>query len=181
MTLSFLPETSMRPTDMRPFKRRTGIIWQRLALWALVVAVAGLGLASPVAAQLAARDKAGKLDRFLSHRAANAPDEDTFKVIITLRPGARRGLLLRLRAHGVQISHDHTIINAVAAELPARLIRILEDDKDVASSVRQRGVAVGHLQQRERLGGEQRVQPAEHARPSGAGSPRDEDLSAGRC
>jgi len=31
------------------------------------------------------------------------------------------------------ISHDHTIINALAAELPARLIRTLEDDKDVVA------------------------------------------------
>ncbi len=121
----------MRRAATQPFGPRTGIIWQRFALWALIVAVAGLGLASPAAAQSAGPEKASKRDRFLEQHAANAPDDATFKVIITLRPGARKSLLQKLRAHGVEISHDHTIINAVAAELTARLIRRLEDDKDV--------------------------------------------------
>ena len=123
----------MQRADMRPFEPRTGIIWQRLALWALIVAVAGLGLAFPAAAQPAGPEKAGKLDRFLEQHATNGPDDEAFDVIITVRPGARRGLLKKLAAHGASVRADFQIIEAVAAELPARLIRILEDDKDVVT------------------------------------------------
>jgi hypothetical protein len=88
-----------------------------------------------------------KMDRRLLHRAMTRPDSNTAEpVIVRLRPGARRGLIQRLRAQGATIKADMPVIEAVATALPPRLVRLLARDRDVLSistdsPVRSHGVA----------------------------------------
>jgi len=74
-----------------------------------------------------------KLDKVVREAIEVAPDDARVRVIVTIAPGARQGVLAKLRAHGVQVSHDFTIIPAMAAQLPAGLIRSLEKDKDIVA------------------------------------------------
>ena len=75
----------------------------------------------------------GKLDKVVREGLAVARGDTRIRVIVTVAPNARRGLLARLRAHGVDVSHDFTLIPAMSAKLPAGLIRQLEKDKDVVA------------------------------------------------
>ncbi|MGE3843156.1 MAG: S8 family serine peptidase, partial [Vicinamibacterales bacterium] len=80
-----------------------------------------------------AKGNDGKFDRHLRERLAKTSDADPTpeSVILTVRPGARRGLVQRLRAMGATVNEDFTIIDASSAKLPARVLRQLADDKDV--------------------------------------------------
>ena len=81
-------------------------------------------------AQGASQDEK-KFDKRLRDEINAASDDAPIKVIVTVKPGARRGLLQKLKAHGATVSADFTIIEAVAAELPPGLLRSLASDKDV--------------------------------------------------
>ncbi len=68
------------------------------------------------------------LDRPLAERLARGldQDEENVRVIIRLKPGAKRGLIQALRAQGATVSADFTVVEAVAANLPVRLVRALQ-------------------------------------------------------
>ncbi|MDH4064604.1 MAG: DNRLRE domain-containing protein, partial [Acidobacteriota bacterium] len=75
-----------------------------------------------------------KFDRQLLQRVERDPDASTAeKVIVRLRPGARRGIIQRLRAQGATVTADLAVIEAVAARLPRRMLRRLAQDRDVLS------------------------------------------------
>jgi len=112
----------MRVTRIEPRRRRNG--WRWLAAAVLALLLVGLPTA-------AGAGPAGKLDRFLEQHAANAPDGAVYPVIVTIRPGASRGVLQKLAAHGADVRAHFDIIEAVAADLPAGLLRSLAKDKDV--------------------------------------------------
>jgi hypothetical protein len=76
-------------------------------------------------------DPPSRLDRFLDEQLAAASDDTPLDVIITMRPGARHGVLQKLAAHGARVGANFGIIEAVAAQLPAGLLRSLAKDKDV--------------------------------------------------
>ena len=48
------------------------------------------------------------------------------RVILRLKPGTKRGLIQALRAQGATVSADFTVVEAVAARLPVRLLRALQ-------------------------------------------------------
>ena len=100
----------------------------RLGTAALVLAFLGLAFVPALAQPV--RDK---LDKVVRESMATAPDDARVRVIITVAPDARQGVLAKLRAHGAEVSHDFTLIPAVAATLPAGLIRSLAKDKDVVA------------------------------------------------
>ena len=100
-----------------------------------VLAAAFLGIAAqPIYAQHEDR----KLDRHLRQRVekveAFEAEDAPVKVIVTVRKGARRGLLQKLMAHGAtRLNADFTVIDASAAELSPRQLRRLARDRDVVS------------------------------------------------
>ncbi|MDH4066907.1 MAG: DNRLRE domain-containing protein, partial [Acidobacteriota bacterium] len=106
---------------------------------ALATALAALvALSAPVGAQgrSGRSAEAGhvKLDRHLQQRVTRALDDDApEKVIVRLRPGARRGIIQRLRAQGATITADLPVVEAVATRLPGRMLRQLAEDRDVLS------------------------------------------------
>ena len=69
----------------------------------------------------------------LRQHVATAADDAATRVIIRFAPGARHGLRTRLRANGITVRHDFTAIGAVSGRLSARMLRMLERDKDVLS------------------------------------------------
>ena len=97
----------------------TGLITIALAIFGL----AGLGAAEP----------ASKFDKALRARAAESSDDAPLKVIVTLRPGAKRGLVQALKAQRARLSNDFSIIEAFSGDLPAGLVRLLEKHPDVLS------------------------------------------------
>jgi serine protease AprX len=88
-----------------------------------------------VAAQPAqAQHEHRKLDRHLRGTVERATDDDApVKVIVTVRPSARKGLPQKLRAHGARVSTDLSVIDASAAELTVKELRRLAHDTDVLS------------------------------------------------
>jgi hypothetical protein len=97
--------------------------------WALPIALA---VSSVLVSPAAAKDDDRKFDKRLRERLA-VNDDSPKKVIITIRPGARLGLLQRLRAQGVTVNREHNIIEAVSTNLRPSLLRRLATDKDVIS------------------------------------------------
>ena len=111
-------------------------------------AVAALAALIALTAQPAdAQHERGKLDRHLRSRVEEAPDDDVpVRVIVSVRPGARRGLQQKVRAHGGRAAGAFNIIDAGAAELSPKQLRTLALDRDVVSisvdaDVRADGVA----------------------------------------
>ena len=100
--------------------------WRRTLASLLLVGVTALGLAPDATAGPRA-----KMDRHLRERAGRAADATPFKVIVTLKKGAKRDFVKALRASGYQVGADFTLTEAFAAQLPAGLLRALENDPDV--------------------------------------------------
>ena len=100
--------------------------WLSLAICALLVA----GLAGQVFA-----GQQGNVsqthDKIVAARLQHGPDDEVLPVIIKIRPGARKGLLQKLEAHGAQVHSEFDIIEAVATDLPVGFLRALAHDKDV--------------------------------------------------
>ena len=71
------------------------------------------------------------MDRHLRERASQAADATPFKVIVTLKPGAKRHFVKAMKAAGLKVDADFTLTEAFAAQLPAGLLRALENDPDV--------------------------------------------------
>jgi hypothetical protein len=102
--------------------------WRRSVASLLLAAVAALGLAPDVTAGPRA-----KMDRHLRERTSQAADATPFKVIVTLKPGAKRHVVKALKASGYQVGADFTLTEAFAAQLPAGVLRALENDPDVVA------------------------------------------------
>jgi hypothetical protein len=94
----------------------------------LLASLALLGLTLDAAAGPGRRDK---MDRHLRERTSRAADATPFKVIVTLKPGAKRHFVKAMKASGLKIDADFTLTEAFAAQLPAGLLRALENDPDV--------------------------------------------------
>lgn len=104
---------------------RAKCVWGRATLaWVLALLVA---VSAPIGAQgRSAGSDDLKLDRQLRHRVATSRNEEApEKVIVRLRPGARRGIIRRLRAQGAVVTADLAVIEAVATRLPRRMLRQL--------------------------------------------------------
>ena len=110
--------------------RFTGVVrvWRTVVAAFLVVAFAAAGWAQPD------RPRGHhKLDRFLAERTATASDDTPMDVIVTMRPGARRGIVKALKGSGVPVKDDITLIEAVKVRVPAKLVKLLGEDADVVS------------------------------------------------
>ena len=131
----------------RPTQRLWGPLQSQKRTWssvrytvALALLQAALGSGAPEAQGLrapgkaAAHGQAERLDQQLAARLGGARDTDPLPVIITVKPGAKRGLLRALQAQGASVSEDFTIIEAFAGQLPAGLVRALQKHSDASSS-----------------------------------------------
>jgi hypothetical protein len=110
----------------RPVTTQLRSLWRRTFASVLIIGLAALALA-PVAAA----GPPSKMDRYLRDHAGQSADETPFKVIVTTRPGAKRGLIQALKAQGVNVNADFTLIEAFAATLPAGLLRALAQNPAV--------------------------------------------------
>jgi serine protease AprX len=72
----------------------------------------------------------GKLDSVLSHRGASHGHQT---VIVTVKPGTKRGVYRRLEAHGGRLLKDHSIINGLSVRVDAHGLAALVSDPDVQS------------------------------------------------
>ena len=104
--------------------------WRSTLAGLLALGVAALGIAGQATAQPASKH-ASKFDRSLREREKATDDATPLKVIVTLKPGAKRGLVRALKANGARLSDDFSIIEAFAGDLPAGLLRALEQHPDV--------------------------------------------------
>ena len=111
--------------------QESSIALKRRARWCSVLAIAA-AFSFVVATPATAKGDHEKFDRKLRERLSTN-DDSPKKVIITIRPGARRGLLQRLRAQGVTVNREHNIIEAVSTNLRPSLLRRLATDRDVIS------------------------------------------------
>jgi hypothetical protein len=78
-------------------------------------------------------DRADRADRHLAERLNQGDGSDRERVIITLKPGAKRWLLKELQAHGERADVDFGVIDAFAGRLPRRMLRQLRNHPDVVS------------------------------------------------
>ena len=100
--------------------------------WRLGTAALGLAFLGLAFGPAQAQPKGDKLDKMV-RQARGDYGRGAPRVIITVAPGARKGIYAKLKAHGATVNADFTIIEALAAELPPGFIRSLEQDKDVVS------------------------------------------------
>ena len=73
---------------------------------------------------------ATKLDSVLRHRGSSGGRQT---VIVTVKPGAKRGVRRRLEAHGGRLLKDHAIISALSVRVDAHGLDALVSDPDVES------------------------------------------------
>jgi serine protease AprX len=98
----------------------------RIAATALVLALLSL-----VAGVAHAQPGHGKIDKAVRAALETPSDDGLIPVIVTLAPGARPGIRALLRAHGAEVTREFDLIQAVTADLPPNLIRVLAAVKDV--------------------------------------------------
>ncbi len=77
--------------------------------------------------------RAERVDRHLAERLDQGDGNDRERVIITLKPGAKRQLLQQMQAAGERADQDFGVIDAVATRLPRRVLRQLRNHPDVVS------------------------------------------------
>jgi serine protease AprX len=112
--------------------------WTAVVFWAsafrYAAALALVLAASSIVGPAAAHADTRKLDTHLLEKMrAASRDDNPVKIIVTVRPGARKGLLRRLEALGASVSDDFRTIEASAAYLRPSRLRRLAEDKDVVS------------------------------------------------
>ena len=105
------------------------IVWTRAVFAMLLVLLSVGGPVLSAQGRNVERDER-TLDAHLQARMHGGDDEPQ-PVIVTFRPGARRGVVQRLMAQGATITSEYGIIEAVAATLPPGLLRSLSKDRDV--------------------------------------------------
>jgi serine protease AprX len=77
--------------------------------------------------------KRAKVERALAERMAKKGAGEKERVILSLAPGKRTGLLRALQAQGVTVGAEFSLIEALAADIPVGLLRALEQHPDVLS------------------------------------------------
>ena len=77
--------------------------------------------------------RADRADLQLAERLNQGDGTDRERVIITLKPGAKRRLLQELQAYGERADQDFGVIDAFAGRLPRRMLRQLRQHPDVVS------------------------------------------------
>jgi subtilisin family serine protease len=92
--------------------------------------LAGLGT-SGVGAKGSKPGPRKKLDRFLQNLADNGAPGERVRVIVTAQPGARQHVKAGLAASDGAILNEHSIIEAVTAEVPVGRLRALGANDDV--------------------------------------------------
>ena len=106
--------------------------WPRLLqLATLAIFILTGGAGAPQAQAPAVRQHRARLDAQVASRLARAGESDTQPVIISVRRGAKRGLLRALQAQGVGIGADFSVIEGFSGRMSARLLRALEQHPDV--------------------------------------------------
>jgi serine protease AprX len=100
------------------------------AVWGAVVALA---LCTPAAAASHSGKGRGahaseKLDRALVDHGSSGGDQ---AVIVTVRPGAKAGVVRRLAARGQKVTNDHAIVDALSLRVDAHALDGLIADPDV--------------------------------------------------
>jgi serine protease AprX len=122
-------ETAVFTFGWQVAARRVRTIGQSTAALLAIAVVFTAASARPVQAQ-----NEGKLDVQLQSKMRGAAADDApVNVIVTVRPGARKGLLTRLEALGATVSSDFQVISASTVQLPPNRLRRLAQDKDVLS------------------------------------------------
>ena len=117
---------------MRTQKEHWSSGWAAAAIALLVAAGAVAPSAQGRSAQGPQR-RADRADRQLAERLNQGDGSDRERVIITLKPGAKRWLLQELQAHGERADADFGVIDAFAGRLPRRLLRQLRTHPDVVA------------------------------------------------
>ncbi|MGH9255710.1 MAG: hypothetical protein ACRD3C_14210, partial [Vicinamibacterales bacterium] len=96
-------------------------IWHRVALALVLVATAAATLRAQGNSNSSSSSKAqvatARVDALLADWLGRGDDNGTLRVIVNMKPGAKRGLIRALQAQGATISQDYTIIEAFAADL----------------------------------------------------------------
>ncbi|MDH4064580.1 MAG: hypothetical protein OEW19_09275, partial [Acidobacteriota bacterium] len=139
-------QTSPAPAGPRP--RRQG---RTLSLLALALCLLTGGVTTPLAqgggssGPVARTSVPAHIDVQLAARLRTADDSARERVIVTVKPGAKRGLIRALVAQGAAVSADFTIIEAFAAEMPVGLLRALQHHPDVVALSTDAGVAASGL------------------------------------
>ena len=77
--------------------------------------------------------RAERVDQQLAERLNQGDGSDRERVIITLKPGAKRRLLQELQAYGERADQDFGVIDAFAGRLPRRMLRQLRQHPDVVA------------------------------------------------
>ncbi len=77
--------------------------------------------------------RAERLDRHLEERLSRADDTEIERVIITMKPGTKRGLMRTLQGQGARLRKDFSVIEGFSGELPRSLLRSLRNHPDVVS------------------------------------------------
>src|SRR5687767_14305595 len=83
--------------------------------------------------QTEAKETKARVDAIIAELFDHGNDDARLRVIVTVKPGAKTGLLKALKAHGATINQDYTIIEAFAADLPKGLVRALLQHPDVVT------------------------------------------------
>ena len=108
--------------------------WYALALALLLVATGAVAPHAQGRGQgRGPQRRADRADRQLAERLNQGDGSDRERVIITLKPGAKRRLLQELQAYGERADQDFGVIDAFAGRIPRRLLRQLRNHPDVVS------------------------------------------------
>ena len=107
----------------------------RRVLAFLIFLIAG-GTVAPLAQSPQSPAKTGarlgtRVDLALTDRLSRADDASVERVIIRMKPGTKRALLSQLQAQGARVSRDFNLIEAFAGEVPAGMLRALQNHPDV--------------------------------------------------
>ena len=108
--------------------------WYALAVALLLVATGAVAPHAQSRGQgRGPQHRADRADRQLAERLNQGDGNDRERVIITLKPGAKRWLLQELQAQGERADKDFGVIEAFAGRLPRRMLRQLRNHPDVVS------------------------------------------------
>jgi parallel beta-helix repeat protein len=101
-------------------------------LLALVLSIGGVYAQGPSSGK-GPTVSGARVDRKLQDLLSRGGDSDQLRVIVTLKPGTKGGMLNALRAQGAQVSHDFSVVEAFAGQLPKGLLRALRNNPNVVS------------------------------------------------
>ncbi|HVG86044.1 MAG TPA: S8 family serine peptidase, partial [Vicinamibacterales bacterium] len=122
-----------RRNEVRKTETGGNVVWRRGLPLALLASLL-MGSVPLRAQSLPGTAVAHKFDAALKSRMASSVNGATYEaVIVRLKPGARHGLIRRLKAAGLTVYADLGLVEGVAVKLPRHLLEQLARDKDVLS------------------------------------------------